>query len=390
MQKEFYWDNSATTRVTQAVVQAINAALLEDYGNPSSLHRKGVASERLIKGVRQSVAKSLRAKEKEIYFTSGGTESDNLALQGLYHSNKRKGNHVVSSAIEHPAVLKTLEALRSQGASVTLVEPDSTGVISVESVISALCPQTCLVSIMTVNNETGALMDIAGMGRAIKAFDKDILFHSDAVQAYGKMPLSVTELTVDAMSISGHKIHGPKGSGALYLREGVRCVPVIFGGGQESAIRPGTENVPGIAGLGAAVADTGFGSVYREIAPLRERFLAGLEQRAIEYHLNGGVAECVPYIINVSFPGVLSEVLLHTLESKGMYVSTGSACSSKKKTYSTVLEAMKCDEAALESAVRISFSSFNSMDDIEAGLDILAASITEIKTITNRRNKWKR
>lgn len=390
MKTEYYWDNSATTLVSESSAEAVRRIMTGDYGNPSSLHRKGVEAERILKEARAVIARSLKAKDKEILFTSGGTEANNLALMGLYNGNRRKGNHIISTQIEHPSVLRTLEYLASTGAEVTLVKPSPKGTVEVDSILEAIRPDTFLVSVMMVNNETGALMDIPSMGRAIKQERKEILFHTDAVQAFGKLRTSVAELQVDALSLSGHKIHGPKGAGCLFLREGVKCAPILFGGAQENGIRPGTENLPGIAGLAAAV---------RELEPLqpasvsvdiKSQFLKGLSARGISYQINGSLENTVPYIVNLSFPGILSEVLLHALESKGIYVSAGSACSSKKKSYSPVLQAMDIPVKYLESALRFSFSKLNATEDLEKGLDLFAEVISEISQIMKRRDTWKR
>ncbi len=390
MKNEYYWDNSATTQVSAGAVQAMMKMLSVDYGNPSSLHRKGIEAERVLKDARVTIARSLKAKEKEIIFTSGGTEANNLALMGLYNSNCRRGKHIISTEIEHPAVLKTLEHLSARGAAVTLVKPSSSGRVETEAILEAVRPDTILVSAMMVNNETGIMMESVKLGRALKNLRNDILFHTDAVQAYGKIPISMTDLKADALSLSGHKLHGPKGVGALFLRGGVKCSPILFGGGQETGLRPGTENMPGIAGLAAAVKETEGAGFLEKTGRIKALFLQGLEARGVRFSMNGAQEMAVPYIINLSFPGILSEVLLHALESRGIYVSSGSACSSKKKMYSTVLQAMDIPEAQLESALRFSFSSMNDDDDFEAGLDLLAAAIGEISQIMNRRDTWKR
>lgn len=390
MMNEYYWDNSATTQISEGAAQEMIKMVSVNYGNPSSLHRKGIEAERILKEARLAVAKSLKVKAKEITFTSGGTEANNLALIGLYNGNSRRGKHIISTQIEHPSVLKTLEYLTSQGAEVTLVKPSSTGVVRNDTIMDAIRPDTILISAMMVNNETGVLMDSIDLGRTIKHLRKDILFHTDAVQAYGKFPILMTELKADALSISGHKLHGPKGIGALFLRDGVKCSPILFGGGQESGLRPGTENIPGIAGLGIAIKEAQMYDFLKIATDMRMRFLHGLEKRGITYQQNGTLDQSVPYIINLSFPGILSEVLLHALESKGIFVSSGSACSSKKKAYSAVLRAMEVPEARLESALRFSFSKVNYEDDFETGLNILADTINEISGIMNRRETWKR
>ncbi len=390
MKKEFYWDNSATTPLSPGAAHAMLNMLSENYGNPSSLHRKGVDAERVLKDARAVIARSIKAKEKEILFTSGGTEANNLALTGLFTANARRGKHIVSTMIEHPSVLKTLEHLTSMGAEVTLVKPSSDGTVGIESVMNAIRPDTVLVSAMMVNNETGAIIDSAGLGMAIKAVNKDILFHVDAVQAYCKMPISLIQIKADALSMSGHKLHGPKGVGALYLREGVKCSPILFGGGQEGGIRPGTENMPGIAGMCAAVKEADPASFLEKAQSVKADFLEGLDGRGVRYIMNGTSNNAAPYILNLSFPGILSEVLLHALESKGIFVSSGSACSSKKKAYSPVLQAMEIPVERLESALRFSFSRMSIQDEFETGLDLLAETIQEIGQIMNRRETWKR
>lgn len=387
---EYYWDNSATTRVSAEAAAAVMTAMREQYGNPSSLHRKGVEAEKLLREARRTVAQALKAKEKEIFFTSGGTESDNLALTGLFHSNHRRGRHIISTAVEHPAVLQTLAHLESHGAQVTLLAPDSTGAVTAEAVAAALRADTVLVSVMLVNNETGARTDVAAISRAVRRVSPDTLIHTDAVQAFGKLPLTVGELGVDALSLSGHKLHGPKGVGALYLREGVRCGALFHGGGQENSLRPGTENLPGIAGLAAAVREADPARFMALAAGLRTQLLDGLTRRGVAFEINGDPEGSVPYVVNLSFPGTLSEVLLHSLESKGIFVSAGSACSSKKKSHSAVLTAMGLPERRLESALRFSFSMNNLEEDLEAGLDLLAEAVREITDIMNRRQAWKR
>lgn len=386
---EYYWDNSATTRVSPEAAKAVMAVMTEQYGNPSSLHRKGVEAERLLREARQTVAQALKAKEKEIIFTSGGTESDNLALAGLYHSQRRRGCHIVSTAAEHPAVLQTLAHLKGHGAEVTLLPPDSSGIVTPEAVAAAVRADTVLVSVMLVNNETGARTDVAAISRALRRISPDIRIHTDAVQAFGKLPFTVAELGVDALSLSGHKLHGPKGSGPCTCGR-VRCGPLFHGGGQENGLRPGTENLPGIAGMAAAVRETDPARFMGVAAGIRTRFLEGLTRRGVAYEINGDPAHCVPYVVNLSFPGTLSEVLLHSLESKGIFVSAGSACSSKKKSHSAVLTAMGLPEQRLESALRFSFSMHSGDEDLEAGLDLLADTVREITDIMNRRQAWKR
>jgi len=329
-----YLDNSATTKPFPEVVQTMVRILTEEYGNPSSLYQFGIQAEKQVKHAREQIARMLRTSQEEIYFTSGGTESNNMAIMGIIQADRGRKRKLITSAIEHPSVMEVFLSLEQQGYDVVYLEVDREGYISLEQLESEVNNETLLVSIMHVNNEIGSIQNIKEIGNIIKKKNHSTYFHVDGVQAFGKVPVSVKDSNIDLYSISAHKIHGPKGVGALYVKKGTRLQSLFLGGGQEKGYRSGTENVPGISGLGKAV------EIYYEhqqeyiehlIAlkrDLAERITENIEQTAI----NGpSVEDGAPHILNISFAGIRGEVLLHALEQKGVLVSTGSACSSRKK-----------------------------------------------------------
>ena len=329
---EIYLDNSATTRCYQEVCEIMVKTMREDYGNPSSMHMKGVESEKYIKEASSSIAKTLKVNEKEIYFTSGGTESDNWALIGTALANQRKGKHIITTAIEHPAVSAPCEFLEKQGFTVTKLGVDSQGRISLEELGQAITPETILVSVMYVNNEIGTVQPIAEIGNLIKRKNPGTYFHVDAIQAYGKYRIFPKKMKVDMLSVSGHKIHGPKGIGFLYIDEKVKIFPYIYGGGQQKGMRSGTDAVPQVAGLGIA-AEKIYGNLEENVnhmRKLRDYFTEELQKidQVVVHGADG--EECAPHIVSVAFVGVRSEVLLHTLEDREIYVAAGSACSTHK------------------------------------------------------------
>lgn len=394
--REIYLDNAATTRVCEPAIEAMEAAMRTDYGNPSSLHGKGIRAEQLVKDARQAVAKSLKCEPKEILFTSGGTESNNLALFGAAEARKRSGKHIITSSIEHASVYNPLIRLEEQGYEVTYLPVDSNGIVSVEALQNALRKDTVLVSIMAVNNEIGAVEPIAELAAVTHRFNPDILFHTDAIQAYGKIPIVPKKLGVDLLSVSGHKLRAPKGSGFLYIRDKVRILPRILGGGQQNNMRSGTENVPAIAGLGAAVSDW-FSN--------RERYVAGMTDRKTEFvrkisempwaKVNAVFAESsetesvaervsrtAPHIVSVSFDSVRSEVLLHALEDYGIYVSSGSACSSNHPAISGTLTAIGIMKQYLDSTLRFSFSPETIGEDIDETIRALSELVPKLGRFT--------
>lgn len=370
---EVYFDNSATTRCSQGVKDIVMKTFLEDYGNPSSLHLKGMEAEQYIKEARKRIAKTLKVNENELIFTSGGTESDNLAIIGGALANQRAGKHLITTKIEHAAVSAAMNFLEEQGFTVTYLDVDNNGLISLEQLKEALTEETILVSIMYVNNEMGAVEPIQEIGKLIKEKNPKTLFHVDAIQAYGKFIIHPKKLGIDMLSVSGHKIHGPKGVGFLYVKEKTKIKPLIFGGGHQKGMRSGTENVPGVAGLGQAAMEAyeDFEAKQEYMYKLREAFIEGLKD--MEYaHVNGLCDRtAAPHIVSVSFDKVRSEVLLHSLEDKGIYVSAGSACASNKPAISETLKSIGVKKEYLDSTVRFSFSTYNTLEEVDYCLGVL-------------------
>ena len=360
---QVYFDNAATTVVYPEVRELSIRLMSEDYGNPSSMHIKGVDAEEYIKTAASRMAAALKCRDKELIFTSGGTESNNLALIGSALAKRRAGKHIITSAIEHASVSSTLDFLQKEGFEVTRIPCGSDGIVSVGDVASAVREDTILCSVMLINNEVGAVQPVSEISKAVKSIKKDIYVHTDAVQAFGKIRCDVRDLGVDMLSISGHKIHGPKGSGALFVKEGTLIRPIIYGGGQQRDMRSGTENVPAIAGMGLAAemmtgaieANTSSMLAVKEIL---ERGFSAFEHVKI----NSGAA---PHIVSASFTGVRSEVMLHALEDKGIYVSAGSACSTNKPHVSETLKSMGLSKEELESTIRFSFSELNTTQEAE-------------------------
>ena len=383
---EVYLDNSATTRCFDEVAELMTKIMCEDYGNPSSLHRKGVQAEQYIRYAKETIAKNLKVNEKEIFFTSGGTESDNLALRGCAYANCRAGRHLITTQIEHPAILQTMKQLEEEGFRVTYLPVDEKGCIRPEDLQRAITGETILVSIMHTNNEVGSLQPIEEAGALIKRMNPRILFHVDAVQGYGKFRILPKKMHIDLLSVSGHKIHGPKGIGFLYVDEKVKIKPILFGGGQQNGLRSGTENVPAIAGLAKAI-EIVYSKLDREVEELyqiKEAFVEGVKQIP-DVFVNGHPGrDGAPHVVSVSFQGVRSEVLLHALEDKGVYVSAGSACSAHKPQPSATLQAMGIDKELLGSTIRFSFSAFTTMDEISYTLQGLYDIIPMLRRFTRK------
>ena len=383
---EVYLDNSATTRCFDEVAELMTKIMCEDYGNPSSLHRKGVQAEQYIRYAKETIAKNLKVNEKEIFFTSGGTESDNLALRGCAYANCRAGRHLITTQIEHPAILQTMKQLEEEGFRVTYLPVDEKGCIRPEDLQRAITGETILVSIMHTNNEVGSLQPIEEAGALIKRMNPRILFHVDAVQGYGKFRILPKTMHIDLLSVSGHKIHGPKGIGFLYVDEKVKIKPILFGGGQQNGLRSGTENVPAIAGLAKAI-EIVYSKLDREVEELyqiKEAFVEGVKQIP-DVFVNGHPGrDGAPHVVSVSFQGVRSEVLLHALEDKGVYVSAGSACSAHKPQPSATLQAMGIDKELLGSTIRFSFSAFTTMDEISYTLQCLYDIIPVLRRFTRK------
>lgn len=370
---EAYFDNSATTRVLDSVKDAVVNAMTVDYGNAAARHMKGVEAERLIKEARAEIAKSLKVQEKEILFTSGGTESNNTALIGAAFANQRAGKHLITTGVEHASIYNTMEFLREQGFEITYLPVDSYGCISLEELSQAVREDTILVSVMYVNNEIGAVEPVEEISKVIKVKNPKTLFHVDAIQAYGKYVIRPKKQGIDLLSVSGHKIHGPKGVGFLYIDEKAKVRPLLFGGGQQKGMRSGTENVPGCAGLGAAVREvyTDHEAKIERMYQLRERLIAGLKELP-GVTINGHEGrENAPQIVSASFEGVRSEVLLHALEDRGVYVSSGSACSVNHPGVSGTLKGIGVKKELLDSTIRFSFGLFNEPEEADYCLEVL-------------------
>lgn len=371
--KEIYFDNSATTRVFDSVRDIMVETMTADYGNTSSRHMKGVEAENYVKAAREEIAKSLKVKEKEIIFTSGGTESNNLALIGTALANKRAGNHIITSGIEHASIYNTTGFLEEQGFRVTYLPVDRDGHVSLEALKEAMDDETILVSIMYVNNEMGAVEPVEEIAKMVHEKRPSAYFHVDAIQAYGKYVIRPKKMGIDLMSVSGHKIHGPKGTGFLYVDERVKIRPILFGGGQQKGMRSGTENVPGCAGLGQAVKE-----IYKDheakvekLYALKDRMVQGLLTiDGVTVHGRTG-RDSAPQIVSAGFAGVRAEVLLHALEDKGIYVSSGSACSSNHPGVSGTLKGIGVEKSLLDSTLRFSFGVFNREDEVDDCLDAL-------------------
>lgn len=380
-QRVVYMDNSSTTKPAPEVVDAVRKVLEEDFGNPSSLHRLGANAERLISSARQAVARHIGANPDEVFFTSGGTEANNWAIFGaLRHRPERK--HVVTSAVEHPSIDATVSFLSNIGYSVTRVPVDSRGFVDPEDVVRAVTPNTALVSIMLVQNEIGTIEPCREIGRLLfELGPKRPWFHVDAVQGFARLNIDVRDWCVDLLSASAHKIHGPKGIGALFIRKGTQVGPFIFGGGQERGMRSGTENTPGIAGFGAACElwSRDKDTVMQKLAELRARLINGVRRVCCDAVLHGPETEHVaPYIVHFSFPGFRGESILHALEMRGVFVSTGSACSSHKTKPSPVILALGRSEDEAISSIRFSMSRYTSEQDVDLAIQALDESLREL------------
>lgn len=388
-----YLDNSATTRQYDVVTDKMIEYMREDFGNPSSLHRLGINAEKAIKNARKQVATAMGVQDAEIIFTSGGTEADNTALIGAAMARKRRGKRIITTKIEHPAVLETVAKLEKQGFEVVYVDIDAQGCVSLESLENAWNEDTILVSVMGVNNEVGTIQPIKEIVALKERINKekgiDTLLHTDMVQALGKIPMNMRG--VDMAAVSAHKIHGPKGMGALYIKKGLNIEPYMIGGGQERNMRSGTENVAGIVGFGEAakLATAGFDERINKMAAARAYLLEGIKNEIKDVKINGceeaslvgeGSKAC-PSVLNVSFLGTRGEVLLHTLETAGIYVSTGSACSSNKKGQSHVLKAMGLKDKEIEGALRFSFSEFNTIEEMEYVLENLKNAVGKFRKL---------
>ncbi|MBB2182497.1 cysteine desulfurase [Lachnospiraceae bacterium MD1] len=395
---EVYLDNSATTKITEGVRDTMLAAMYEDYGNPSSMHRLGMRAEQYIKEAAGIIASNLKVEPKEIIFTSGGTEANNLALIGTALANKRRGTHIITSRIEHPSIHQPLVYLEENGFEISFAPVDASGKLIKEALYELIKENTLMVSLMYVNNEIGSVQDIAEIASELKKRKKDVIFHVDAVQAYGKYRIYPKREGIDLLSFSGHKIHGPKGIGALYVSDKVRINPIVFGGGHQRGLRSGTENVSGIAGLGQAVAELyeNHEAKVARMYQLKQKFLR--EVSTLEgITVNGIPEECMmdfelehlrktaPHIMSISFHGVRSEVFLHALEDKGIYVSSGSACSSHHPTPSVTLSAIGLPKDLLDSTLRFSMSEMTTEEEIDYTLEKIKELLPMLRRYTRKK-----
>ena len=368
-----YLDNSATTVCEPGVVEKVVQMMSVFYGNPSAMHNKGVEAENYIKEAKEIIAKTMKVQEKELIFTSGGTESNNLAIMGCAAANHRMGKHLITTKIEHPSVGNVMKHIEEDGFEVTYLPVDENGIVKLDKLKEALRPDTMLVSVMHVNNEIGAVQPIEEIGKLVKANNKATLFHVDAIQGYGKYRIYPKKMGIDLLSVSGHKIHGPKGVGFLYCDSKVKIKPIIFGGGQQKDLRSGTENVPGIVGLAEAAKEiyTDFEDKMKHLYEIKEYFVEKVTELE-GTKINGLTGkESAPHVVSVSFPGIRSEVLLHSLEDKEIYASAGSACSSNKPAVSATLKAINAPKEHLDSTLRFSFSVHTTKEEIDYCIEVL-------------------
>ena len=383
---EVYLDNSATTRCSERAKDLMVKVLMEDYGNPSSLHMKGVEAENYIKEAKKKIAKTLKVDEKEILFTSGGTESNNTALIGVALANKRAGNHIITTSIEHASVSAVTGYLEELGFRVTYLKVDADGIISLDELREAVCEDTILVSMMMVNNEIGAVEPIEEAIKVIKEKNPNTLVHVDAIQAYGKYRIFPKKLGIDMLSVSGHKIHAPKGTGFLFIKDKTKVKPLIYGGGQQKGMRSGTENVPGVAALGEAAEEIyeNFEEKIDHLYQIKQRFVEGVLK--IEgVSVNGKTGrDSAPQIVSVSIDGVRSEVMLHTLEDRKIYVSAGSACSSNKSSVSHTLTNIGLKNNLLDSTIRFSFSVHTTEEEIDYALEVMNEVVPKLRRYTRK------
>lgn len=383
---EAYLDNSATTRCYEEVKDIVVKTMLEDYGNPSAMHLKGVEAENYVKQAAKEIAKTLKVQEKEIFFTSGGTESDNWAVIGTALANSRQGKHIITTPFEHAAVSAPLAWLEKQGYEITEIPVDEKGNLFLERLAETIREDTILVSTMYVNNEMGAVVPVEEIGRIIHEKNPKTLYHVDAVQGYGKYRIYPKKMGIDLLAVSGHKIHGPKGAGFLYINEKAKIQPLLLGGGQQKGMRSGTDNVPGIAGLGVAAKKI-YENLEADTARMRElkTYLAAELGKMEQVEINGPEPEKgAPHILNVSFLGVRSEVLLHTLEDRQIYVSAGSACSSHKRAGSASLGALRLSPERKESAIRFSLCEFTTREELAYTLEVLREVLPMLRRYARR------
>ncbi|MGL4607258.1 MAG: cysteine desulfurase family protein [Eubacteriaceae bacterium] len=383
--REIYLDNAATTKIDSRVAEVIFKESLENYGNPSSLHRLGIQAEQSIKKVRERIANTLHCEPGEIYFTSGGTEGNNMIIQGILENKKREKSRIVTTEIEHASVLETIDFYKHHQFEVVHLAVDHQGRVCLDGLKKAVNKDTVLVSIVGVNNEIGTIQDLETIGKIIKKENPDCFYHTDFVQGYLKIPINVKKCQLDGLTLSGHKIFGPKGIGGVYIKKGTNFKAILRGGGQEKNGRSGTENVHGILGLGEAVAlrKDEIQKNAIEIKELRDQFVKGILEKIEDVKVNGS-SDGSPYILSMSFNRIRGEVLLHSLEAQGVYVSTGSACSTHKKEKQTVLKAIGLPEEYKEGTIRFSFSKENTLEEINEVVDIVAEAVRSLRLLSKK------
>jgi len=380
-----YLDNSATTKPYDCVRKAVDEVLGDQFGNPSTLYTLGLSAEKIVRSSREAIAKKIGASPEEVFFTSCGTESDNTAIFGAYRSRCKQGKRIITTAVEHPAVLRCFEELEKQGADAVYVPVNPDGTLNMDEFKKALTPDTVLVSVMHVNNESGAIFPIEEISKLLDTLPKRPIFHSDCVQSFGKLDINVKKMGVDMISISGHKVHAPKGIGALYIKKGLHIPSYIFGGGQEAGFRSGTENMAGVAGFGAAVEHMDLGKASKNMKETKEYLEETLLKNISNIKINTP-DNSAPSVLNVSFVGCRAEVLLHTLEQDEIFVSTGSACSSKSKG-SHVLRAMNLKAEEIEGAIRFSFSEDNTKEQMDFVLEKVKAAVESQRALRSAFHK---
>jgi cysteine desulfurase len=377
---DIYFDNSATTKPYDEVIDVVCKSMKEYYGNPSSLHRLGIKCEKRLNEAREYFASTINANKDEIYFTSGGSEGNNLVLKGIL----KPGHHFITTTFEHQSIINTCKELEKNGVKITYLEVDKDGRISLEDLDEAITKETALVSVMYVNNEVGAIQDIEAIGKLIKERSNRAKFHVDGVQAYGKLPVDVKKMNIDFFTAAGHKIHGPKGTGFVYIKKGLAINSLISGGSQERGFRAGTENLPAIIGFQKAAELTlkSMEENYNKVYELKKYMIEQLNNFQ-DIRINSPLEGFSPYILNVSFKGTRAEVLLHLLEESGVYVSTGSACSSKSSASSGsyVIKALGLDKREVESAIRFSFSSENFREEVDKAIVALNTSLMFLRRV---------
>lgn len=382
-----YLDNSATTRPRDEVIEEISYMLRVQYGNPSSLHRMGLEVEKRIENSRKVVAEFLRCDKDEIFFTSGGTESNNIAIQGIINKNIKRGDHIITTKFEHSSVLNVVKYYENKGIKVTYLDLDEYGMINLEQLENSISESTILVTIMMVNNEIGTILPIGSISKVVKNKNRNTKIHVDGIQAFSKLDIDIRKLNIDTFSFSSHKVYGPKGVGGLYVKKDIILEPIIFGGNQERGVRSGTENVPGIIGFGKAVEilKEKYKEEAEEIKKLKAYFVKKLKDKIDNIRINSFLDDrCAPHILNVSFMDVRGEVLLHYLEDNGVYVSTASACSSHGKGKSHVLKSIGLKDNEIEGAIRFSFSHYNTLEEMDYVIEKLEQSVKDIRRITMR------